>query len=90
MKKLFYVEFGQPVTLGAYYGSSSIVKPMFVIADNFQEAGEKAINKLIKGETKDESIQVLTSDGSINPILLQESKTPKINSIKLISEEVIF
>lgn len=84
-ENLYLIEFGEPQLPNQYFTSNTI-KPIYVVAPDYTSAEKKGsayLNKKL-GEMKD---SVLTSDGSLDT---SEKIPPKIISVKLLSDEVIY
>jgi hypothetical protein len=82
--KLFIVEFGKPDTAGGWisFGGNS-QKPLYVIANNYNEAAKKAIEH---AENSRENQSVLSPDGSLN---LNDEKLI-VKGIRLACEEIVW
>jgi hypothetical protein len=85
MKKLlFIVEFGEPEFINTW--RSSPQSPVFVVAKDYNEAGDKALAYVeYKNSLKPKT--VLTEDGSLNK---STNESIKIKAIRLASEEVVW
>ncbi len=78
------------------YGSSSWsnyskLVPLYVIAENFNQAGIKGIEyyKLKKEDEILKQNSILDSDGSLKTNSKEEEFIIKVKSVKVISEEII-
>lgn len=81
--KLFIVGFGEPQGDSGWITIGGSNKPVYVIAKDYNEAANKAMEW---AENKKETASVITSDGSLN---LSKNEI-KINSIKICCDEIIF
>lgn len=81
--KLFIVEFGKP-DMGNYisYGSNG-QKPLFVIANSYDEAAKKA---MVYAESKVEKQSVIGADGSLN----LNNEELMVKSVKLACDEIVW
>jgi hypothetical protein len=95
--KLFYVEFGDPnqnATFSFGGGSMGSMKPIYVVADDYNQASQKAGVYLQNHlETDPEAGSILDGDGSLrNPMNPGQKPPPdpQIISVKLLSDEIIY
>ena len=92
--KLFYVEFGEPQqsNMFSFGGSGSGVQPIYVVADDYQKASDKAGIYLQNYlATNPEANSILDGDGSLKTRPDQKPPTPpQIISVKLLSNEIIY
>ncbi|MBK7638147.1 MAG: hypothetical protein IPJ13_30625 [Saprospiraceae bacterium] len=82
--KLFIVEFGKP-DMGSSYISfgSGTQKPLFVIANSYDEAAKKA---MIYAESKTETQSVIGADGSLN----LNNEELMVKSVRLACDEIVW
>lgn len=88
-KLLFHVEFGEP-SLESYGGRSDI-KSVFILADSYNEAEQKAekhLNKKLEEILLKSEKSVLTSDGSLR-LPVDDERPIYVRVVKLISDNVI-
>jgi hypothetical protein len=88
LKKLYFVEFGDPDFTASYNWDSKPHCPMFVVAKDYNEAASKAL-VFIEYEPKPIR-KIINLDGDLNPIEEREIKEIKIKAVKLASENVIW
>jgi len=81
MKQIYLVEFGKPDFSTNFFIQQPQVAPLYVIAESYPEAVEKATNFLNESLSK---MSVIGVDGSLN---IQDEIN--IKSIRLISENFI-
>jgi hypothetical protein len=86
-KKLFVVEFGRP-EIGFNMFSISAHPPIYVVANDYNEAAEKALAYAEYKRTTTPR-NILTDDGSLNPNNGKDEEI-KIKAIRLASEEIIW
>jgi len=81
--KLFIVEFGKP-DMGNYisFGGNG-QKPLFVIANSYDEAAKKA---MVYAESKVEKQSVIGADGSLN----LNNEELMVKSVKLACDEIVW
>lgn len=84
-EKLFIVEFGEPQMQNIFAVSGSPIKPIYVIANDYNGASIKASTYLLKYLQKNPQ-SILDSDGS-----LKSNKPAEIQiiAVKLLSDEII-
>ncbi len=80
--KIFIVEFGKP-DMGNYISLGSSRNSLFVIAESYEKAFQKAI---VYAESQDETQSVIDEDGSLR---LRDDNY-QIKSIKMVSDIIVF
>lgn len=85
-KKLFIVEFGQPVMPNIMNWNGSTVKPVYVVARDYNEAAGKAMIYL-ESKMRNEPKSVIGMDGSLN---LQVDEKIEIVAVKLAATEILW
>ena len=94
MNKLFYIEFGEPQQshMFSFGGGGSGVQPIYVVANDYQQASDKAtlyLENYLKNDP--EATSILDGDGSLKTRPDQKTPTPpQIISVKLLSNEIIY
>jgi hypothetical protein len=88
-KKLFIVEFGEPKLPNFTNFRSSNLKPIYVIARDFNEAANKAVLYMEAKKQCGIKKPVIDSDGSLNNRTEIDYEI-KVESVKLAAEEIIW
>lgn len=84
--KIYLVEFGKP-DLNNYSSYGMKQEPVFVLANNFDEASKKAFIYAENKLNNDKSKSILDSDGSLR--LDTTEIELQIKSVKIVSNEII-
>ena len=85
MKKLlFVVEFGEPEVINSW--RSSPQSPVFVVAKDYNEAGDKAL-AYVEYKNSLKPKKILDED---NSLIKTTNESLKIKAIRLASEEVVW
>ena len=91
LKKLFFVEFGEPspqMSFTMFGGSGSSVRPIYVVAKDYNDASVKAGMWLEDYmQNNPESQNILDGDGSLKTP--QRKQNIQIISVKLLSDTII-
>lgn len=84
---LFLAEFGQP-TLGSTYFNSTVIQPIFIVANDYGDASEKAERYLEEyDKNKNEAISLFDKDGSLAKPRSEEKQY--VTSVKLLTDNII-